>query len=258
MVEQEQMKTKDFILMRYFHEIPDKKLALLSMVLLLIASFISLMVTLWTKCWFMLLVPITGFLVAAGYYYRLCTISDPKVLYFAAMQILLIVSPLLLAAANYECLGKAMKHADGILSNTMLWMPMLFLIFDIICLLIQLFGGSLLTNKDPTKMKLGVNLILIGIILALVVNVLFIGTLLYINSNVTFNIRSELWVALYVTMILLLVRNVYRFIEFIQSKTSSTGEGFLASHEFYMYLLDFSIIFVCLVIFTVLHYGFYL
>ena len=229
-VQEQSVASQNVVLMQYFHEIPDKRMALLAMVLLLIASFTTLVVTFWTQCWFMLLVPITGFLIALGYAYRLCMINNPKLIYFAAMQLLLIVSPLLLAAANYECLGKAMKNATGISSN-ILWLPLGFLLFDIICLIIQFIGGSFLTNKDPKKLKLGVNMIIVGIFLALVLNVLFIGALIYINSTTALNIRQELWIALYATMICLLVRNIYRFVEFIESKMSKNGVGYLASHE---------------------------
>ena len=60
---------------------------------------------------------------------------------------------------------------------------------------------------------------------------------------------------MYVTMACLLVRNIYRFIEFVESKY---GEGYLASHEIYMYILDFAMIFACIIILSVMHYGFYL
>ena len=250
MVHEENLQAlqNEYILTRFFHEIPDEQLALLAMILLIVVSIISLTVTLWTRCWFMLLVPITGFLIAFGYYCRICMISNPKIVYFAVMQILLIVPPLLLAAANYECLGQALRGDN--------YIPIAFIAFDIICLAIQLFGGSLLTSKDPVKLKLGINAILVGIVLATIANVAFIGILIYMNSKMS--LKYELLIALYATMSLLLLRNVYRLIEFLQSKQTRDGSGFLASHEMYMYLFDFSTVFVCLIIFTVLHYGFYL
>lgn len=254
-----QEKSTNTILYQYFHEIPDKNLALLALVLLLIVSVISFGLSLWTKSAFTLFIPLTGFLIAAGYACRLHMISNPKLFTFAAMQILLIVPALFLAAVNYTCFGRVINMRRSRSSKVMLWMSSLgFIIFDILCLIIQSFGGTLLTNKDPKIMKVGINLILVGILLAVIVNVFFIGTLIYINTTMSFEVNTNVWIALYVTMGCLLVRNIYRAIEFVQNYISKNGIGYLSSHEIYMYIFDFTMLFICFVVFCLLHYGFYL
>ena len=238
----------DPILERYFHEIPDKRLALFAFYTLLIVYAACLVITIWTKCWFMLLVPLTGFLVAIGFAYRASMISNPRISAFTAMQLLIIVPPLLLAAANYECLGKC-------LSKSIYWLPIIFIIVDVICLLIQIFGVTYLTKKTPQKINQGLNIMLVGLLLALLVNIAFVVIMVYFQKSTTTIISKEIWIAMYVTMGCLLVRNIYRFIEFVESKY---GSGYLASHEIYMYILDFAMIFACIIILSVMHYGFYL
>lgn len=242
----------EVLLQKIFHEIPDKNLAMFALILLIIISFIILIITFVTKCWFMLLVPITGFLIAAGYAFRIATMSNPTMFNIGAMHMLLIVPPLLFAVANYECLGKVMKSKNST-SKIIYWIPILFIIIDVVCLLMQIYGVTFLTN--PAKINTGLNYMLGGLVLAIIVNIIFIVMLISLTSNVQFGLKKEFWICLYVTMILLLIRNVYKCIEFIQSRF---GNKYLASHEIYMYLFDFTMLFICLILFAVLHYGFYL
>ena len=245
------LQRSDPVLIRYFHEIPDARLAIFAFYALLVASVAALIVTLLTQQWYLLLVPLTGFLIAAGYAYRASMIANPRLFAFAAMQMLLIVPPLLLAAANYTCLGKALLMNGNSKKSLVRWLPAFFIVFDVVCLFIQIFGVTYLTKADPTKISTGLNLILAGLALALVVNAVFVGALLYTHKFT--NASSDIWIYLYVTTACLLVRNTYRFVEFIQSKSAKgTGNaGYLASHELYLYLFDFAMIFVCLIVFLV-------
>ena len=235
------------VLIKIFHEVPDKNLANLAMILLICISCVLLVVTVITKSWFMLILPITGFLIAGGYAFRIAMISDPSIKNIGGMYMLLIVPALLLALANYECIGKI---TDAKL------IPIIFIIIDILCLLLQIYGATTLTSTNVNTIHTGLNFILAGLLLAIIVNIFFIFILFKVQKNTNF--PREFWICLYVTMILLLTRNVYKSIEFIQSRMTSDGQGYIATHEIYMYLFDFSTIFVSLVIFTVLHYGFYL
>lgn len=242
MVSQEQV-----ILKKIFNEVPDKKIATLAMIMLIAISCVLLVITFITQCWFMLLLPITGFLIAGGYAFRIAMISDPSTTNIGGMFMLLIVPALLLAIANYECIGKITKAS---------MLPIIFIIIDILCLLLQIYGATTLTNTNPNKVHTGLNFIMIGLVLAIIINIFFIFILFKVQKNIKF--PREFWICLYVTMFLLLIRNIYKLVEFIQSRMSTNGHGYIASHEIYMYLFDFSTIFVSLVIFAVLHYGFYI
>ena len=245
--------------MQFFHEIPDPKIARLASVALLISSSVALIVTIWTRCWFMLLVPLTGFLIAAGYVYRVTTISEPTMSNVVKMQILLIVPPVLLAAANYACLSYALRHAHKLGKPWFSRLPTLFIVSDIACLLLQMSGAPFLANKDPAKMRIGAYVILVGVLLALAVNLLFMGVIVYMHFTMTFNIRPEFWTCLYATMICLTIRNIFRTIQFIQDIRSAGHKGgYLSSREIYLYLFDFMLIFTCIIIFAALPYGMYL
>ena len=235
------------MLLQKLHGVPDEKIANLAILLLIVISCVLLVITVISKTWFMLLLPITGFLIAGGYSYRIATISNPTIENYRYMYMLLIVPALLLAVVNYKCIGKITNNKLLIIS---------FIIIDILCLFIQIYGVTYLTEIDPTKIHTGLNYIMAGLIFAIIVNIIFIGLVIKIQNSLNF--PREFWICIYVTMILLLLRNIYKLVEFIQSRRSKNGQGYLSNHELYMYLFDFSIIFVALVIFAVLHYGFYL
>ena len=59
--------------------------------------------------------------------------------------------------------------------------------------------------------------------------------------------------ALYASLALLYIRNIYRVVEFADGYN-----GFIATHEAFHYIFDFAPVFACCCVFTIWHFGFYL
>jgi hypothetical protein len=80
----------------------------------------------------------------------------------------------------------------------------------------------------------------------------------YTQTDEQFGYRGSklfrgVFVALYATIALQFVRNVFRVIEFYYGY-----DGELATHELYLYIFDFAPIYACFLFFAFMHYGFWL
>lgn len=169
-------------------------------------------------------------------------------------------------------LGRLMVHLDAqkLSLVRVLWMTKVFVTGDVvsflmqcggISLLIPLYisfrlmnaGGGLMSGDDPDTRKLGETITIIG----LVVQIVFFGFFLItsiifhirINKNPTLpsrealatshrgNITARNWVtllfALYAVSVLILVRSVFRLVEFIDGYG-----GYLMTHEVFIYVFD--------------------
>ena len=139
-------------------------------------------------------------------------------------------------------------------------MAKLFFASDILCLAIQGGGAGLSSSKTATQSSINTAkaLLLIGLILQLAFFTAFTAITIYINLNRTYGLRGvkqykPVFLCIYLTIFLLYVRGVFRVIEF-----SDGWYGKIATTETYFYVFDFSMIALCFVIFTVLHFGFHL
>jgi hypothetical protein len=102
-------------------------------------------------------------------------------------------------------------------------------------------GAGLLASKDPDTINNGSNIVLGG----LGIQVIFFG--LFIIASITFEVRmarnptgkshTAPWrkhmIMLYITSALILIRSVFRLIEYGQG-----FHGYLLSHEVYLYIFD--------------------
>lgn len=87
---------------------------------------------------------------------------------------------------------------------------------------------------------------------------LFTFLTLHVHLSPSFSLRQDaslrpVFRVLYATIVLLYVRNIFRIIEFAQG-----FYGYLATHEVFLYTFDFLEIFLCMVLFTAFHFGFYM
>ncbi|KZO91081.1 RTA1 like protein, partial [Calocera viscosa TUFC12733] len=164
-----------------------------------------------------------------------------------------ILAPIFTAAAEYILLGRIMDYVG---SRFSLFRPSLvawvFIISDAVSFLIQVGGAAALlarpdlsANSTPQQvtnaanlLTLGDNILLAGLAVNLGSFVIFIVQVTYFDYKtrtqgaVGGRWRKLLW-ALYVSSVLVLIRQVYRVIEFSQG-----WFGYLPTHEGYFFGLD--------------------
>ncbi|CAF1309260.1 unnamed protein product, partial [Adineta ricciae] len=140
----------------------------------------------------------------------------------------------------------------------------IFIICDAFSLLIQSSGAGLLTaaKNDLEKARTGENILLAGLIINLVSFAIFCLQLFYFEYQIRKlppvflpeSIYEKRWrrflYAIYISSILVLIRQIYRVIEFAQGFT-----GYLAVHEVYFYIFDTIPIFFSAAIFIVYFPG---
>ncbi|KAL4884933.1 RTA1 like protein-domain-containing protein [Aspergillus karnatakaensis] len=198
---------------------------------------------------------IGGIFQVLGYLFRILSNNDtgsiPK---YALQTVLILLGPALYAASIYMVLGRLIVHLDAQEHSLVRvkWMTKIFVTGDVISFLMQCGGGGLMSGDNPDSRKTGETITIIG----LVVQVIFFGFFLItaiifhirINKAPTArsnevkthwrgNVMARNWVtllyALYVVSILILIRSVFRLVEFIDGYG-----GYLMTHEVFLYVFD--------------------
>lgn len=239
--------------------------AILFLVLFAIVSLANGVVTVYTRVWFMLIVAGTGFLEAAGYIARISVHHRPGVANVISMQVLLIISPSFLILSNSLVVTNIMKvlQLKKVVIKTGC-VSCLFFGFEILCFFMQAGGATISVPKsgntdsqNAVNAHFGKILLLVGLSIQLALMVLFLAFTAYVNKATDLLVFGKnhkslhmIYIGLYATTGLLVGRNIFRFVEFIQGFA-----GNLATHEVYLYIFDAIPILGCVVLFTFLHFG---
>ncbi|OJJ00730.1 hypothetical protein ASPVEDRAFT_40263 [Aspergillus versicolor CBS 583.65] len=152
-------------------------------------------------------------------------------------------------------LGRLMIHLDAqkLSLVRVSWMTKIFVTGDVISFLMQCGGGGLMSGDNPDSRKTGETITIAGLIVQIVFFGFFLITSIIfhirINKAPTLPSREEIaswrrgnitarnWVtllfALYAVSVLILVRSVFRLVEFIDGYG-----GYLMTHEVFIYVFD--------------------
>ena len=137
----------------------------------------------------------------------------------------------------------------------------LYILIDIGCVATQLIGSILPASGDPSAIEMSRTIILGGLIAQIAALTVFIliawhaqrrtGRSLprILRANPTVNWENH-FRAIYLIVILIIVRSVVRAIEFLQG-----DGGYVISHEAFIYALDAAPMWIVMVIYAVLHPG---
>lgn len=159
---------------------------------------------------------------------------------------LLLVAPALYAASIYMVLGRLVRRlrAERFSIVRPTWMTGIFVTGDVFSFLVQGSGGGLLASRDRQTAKTGNDLIIAG----LCIQIVLFG--FFAISSAIFHLRvhraapgaivqdtKRPWQStmhmLYLASALILVRSVFRLIEYIQG-----NDGYLLSVEWPLYVFD--------------------
>jgi hypothetical protein len=250
-----------------FHYMPSMAPAVVSLVLYTL-SFVALSVlTIWKQTWYMIPLLFGHIMEIIGYATRIPLVSKPvgQMGLYICMHVCLIMAPVFYAAIEYMLLGRLM-HAVG--DQYSLIKPKLvariFIISDVISFFIQSAGAGLLASagENVNAANTGLNVLIGGLGVNLVSFAIFCLQLFYFDyrtrkSPPTFRSGSlcetgwrQFFYVLYLSSFLVLIRQIYRVIEFAQGFT-----GYLAVHEIYFYIFDTLLILIAGAVYVICFPG---
>ena len=172
---------------------------------------------------------------------------------------LILIAPALFAASIYMILGRLIRvlGAESLSIIPVYWMTKIFVLGDIVSFFMQAGGGGLQASGNH---DIGQKVIIGGLFVQIVMFSIFLVTALVFHykaskqSTVLMFSSIISWKhylhVLYITSILILVWSVFRLVEYLQGH-----DGYLASHEIFLYMLDALLMFLVMVIFAIWYIG---
>jgi hypothetical protein len=193
----------------------------------------------------------------AGYALRRVSAASPSSLsYYIAQQLCIILPPAFMAATHYMVFGRIITYVGEKYSPiSARRVTLIFVICDFLSFVVQAGGGSLFASSNPTTLKLAKTIVIIGFIIQIVSFGIFaICAGLYHARALKAGVPRGEWTTclytLYIGCILILIRSVYRTVEFgsISESANANGNaaGYLLDHEVFFYVLEtLPILIVC-------------
>ncbi|KAL8900835.1 MAG: hypothetical protein Q9207_005498 [Kuettlingeria erythrocarpa] len=237
------VKSGEYHLYRYS---PSLVAAIIAIVAFAILTLLHTYRMIKSKLWFCLSFTFGGLFEFVGYIGRALGHSSPASLGLYILQTLLIlVAPALFAASIYMTLGRIMRatraeHHSPIRVN---WLTKLFVLGDIISFCTQGGGGGQQASGEPDKVKMGENIILGGLFLQIVIFGLFVLVSVIFHKrlrkqptqvSVVGDLKwQKMMMVLYAVSALILVRNVFRVVEYAGGR-----DGPLLRVEWPIYVFD--------------------
>ncbi|KAJ5569010.1 RTA1 domain protein, partial [Penicillium hetheringtonii] len=191
----------------------------------------------------------------AGYIARIFSHFDTAALGpYIVQTMLILVAPPLFAASIYMTLGRIILKLDAEDQSIIpvRYLTKLFVIGDVISFLLQCGGGGYMAAGTLSAMSIGANIVIGG----LAVQLLFFGFFVIVSAIFHWRVKkqpqimhdsdslqsqgsasSTTWVsvmyALYAACVLILVRSVFRVVEFVEG-----NDGFIMRREYLLYIFD--------------------
>ncbi|CAO3620767.1 unnamed protein product [Mucor fragilis] len=250
--------------LRFFHYYPSVPLAIVSLVIYILLSLALLFRVYATKSRkFLYILGITGLFECIGYVFRLLSAKNTTLGTYIGMSLFLLLPPNALALVNYKATGEMIRLSGVPASRFWLkpkFVTWFFFSSDIFSFLLQGSGGGL-QAMSAEKAALGKTITLIG----LIVQLFFFGSFAFITIHVhrspkyqytvigQTNPKRKLSICLYITLILLYVRSIYRIAEY-----AGGYDGVIATTEWAFYVFDTLIIAIAFVVYYVIFIGNYL
>ncbi|CAE6996567.1 RTA1-domain-containing protein [Pyrenophora teres f. teres] len=253
-------ETVDFKLYRYN---PSIVAAILFTILFLSTTTLHLYQMLRTRTWILIPFVLGGIFEVVGYIGRAISAHESpnwSIAVYSLQTILLLVAPALFVASVYMMLGRIILVTDGekyaVIPRN--WLTKTFVAGDVVSFLMQGGGGGIMASGTVTAMHTGEKIIIGG----LVVQLIFFGFFVVVGMVFHVRLLREPTVklysqpipwkrqlgALYGASVLILVRCVFRLVEYVQG-----NDGFLISHEAFLYGFDAVLMLGTMVLMAYIH-----
>ncbi|KAH8665194.1 RTA1 like protein-domain-containing protein [Tricladium varicosporioides] len=217
-----------------------------------------------TRTWFLIPLLVGGYFELAGYIARTLSAQETPnwtIGPFIIQHLLILVAPALFAASIYMELGRIILLVHGekqsIISRK--WLTKIFVGGDIGSFLAQAIGAGSMAGHSQSAVHTGQTIIICGLVAQILFFFLFIATAaifhLRIHTRPTQKLLSEPTIpwqkymfALYGSSFLILIRCLFRLVEYAQGR-----DGSLMSHEIFLYIFDSVLMWGTMVISAVVH-----
>ncbi|KAK3180683.1 hypothetical protein K4F52_008033 [Lecanicillium sp. MT-2017a] len=206
---------------------------------------------------------IGGIFQTVGYCGRIWSHFDKESIGGFVMQaILILVAPALYAASIYMILGRLILAVDAEKHSLIpvKWLTKAFVTGDIISFTLQAAGGGVQAAGTLEMYNIGEKMIIGGLWVQIVVFGFFVSVSALFNTRlarcrtVAAERRVIPWkrhlLILYLTSGLILVRSIFRVIEYLQG-----NGGYLISHEIFLYMFDALLMVLVMALFAVWYVG---
>jgi len=211
-----------------------------------------------TKTWFVTAMVVGGFFEIVGYGGRAGAHNNTGTLTpFIIQSTLLLVAPALFAATIYMTLGRIVRSVNGdhlsIIRPS--WVTKIFVAGDVISFFVQAGGAGMLVKADSADgQKTGEGIIIGGLFLQIAIFGFFVVVAGIFQSRLQNSPTRaasdgsvpwrEMLFMLYSVSALIMVRNIFRVIEYIMG-----NDGYLLQNEWPLYVFDGILMFGTMVIF---------
>ncbi|KNG88491.1 hypothetical protein ANOM_003232 [Aspergillus nomiae NRRL 13137] len=253
----------EFKLYRYT---PSLGAAVLFLILFALITLYHLYQVIRLRSWYFLVFVFGGVFQVIGYICRALAHNDTNSIpIYSIGTIMILLAPPLYAASIYMTLGRLIKYLDAEALSIVptRWLTLIFVIGDVVAFVMQAAGGGIMASGSLSAMNTGETVTIVGLAVQLAFFSVFIVTSTIFHWRIHHNpterslIKGQskwtetTWVTvmgvLYVSSVLILVRSIFRLIEYAQGNA-----GYLISHEVFMYVFDSMLMF-----FTMVVMGFY-
>ncbi|KAH7259175.1 RTA1 like protein-domain-containing protein [Fusarium redolens] len=246
----------DFKLYRYDPSLPA---AIVSVAVFAILSVLHTWRMIRVRAYYFTPFVIGGFFETIGYAGRVWSHFDKlSVGGFVLQAIPILVAPALFAASIYMILGRLIRTvgAAHLSLVPVKWVTRIFVTGDVIAFSLQAGGGGIQSAGTLDLYNLGEKIIIAGLFVQIVVFGFFVVTSILfhtrlLKSPTTESLRGDVpWArylyVLYATSFLILVRSIFRVVEYLQG-----NKGYLISHEVYLYVFDAILMALVMLIFMI-------
>ncbi|KAJ5381529.1 uncharacterized protein N7496_003957 [Penicillium cataractarum] len=263
---------------------PSLAVAVIALLLFLAATIAHIFLAIKHRLKFLIAFIIGGFFETIGYAARAVNAHQAPnygTMPYAMQSVFILLAPSLFAASIYMVLGRLIRRVDGdsrsLIKSTKL--TKIFVVGDVLAFLVQsggmyhhdsdlmsrivvnqrYVGGAILTGaKSASKMKLGENVIIVGLFVQIIFFGFFVIVSVIFHKRIVANPTTESvtctvnWkrylFILYFASAMIMIRCIYRVVEYIQGQT-----GVLQSHEYYAYMFDAFLMLQVMVVFVIFH-----
>ncbi|KAJ5645934.1 RTA-like protein [Penicillium lividum] len=216
-----------------------------------------------SRAWFFIPFIVGGIFEIVGYVGRyLNSQQSPNwtITPYVMQSLLLLIAPAFFAASIYMILGRCIVATghDSLSVIPVKWLTKIFVAGDVISFLAQCAGGGFLSSaKTQSKVTLAQDIIIAGLFIQIAFFGFFVVTagifhyrLLKCHDCIAKSAISVPWMkclyVLYTASIFILIRSVFRAIEYI---TGATGP--IMSTEVYLYVFDAALMFLTMTTFNI-------
>ncbi|CRK37335.1 hypothetical protein BN1723_001091 [Verticillium longisporum] len=250
----------DFELYRYTPSLPA---AIVSVAIFAVLTAVHVWRMLRARAFYFTPFVIGGILQVIGYCGRIWGHFDKlSIPGFIVQAIPILVAPALYAASIYMILGRLIRtlHAEHLSLLPVAWVTRIFVTGDVVAFSLQAAGGGIQSGGTLDLYKLGEKIIIAGLFAQIVVFGFFVVTSVLFHRRMNAQPLTGAWAAkvpwrrylwvLYATSAVILVRSVFRVVEYLQG-----NGGYLISREIFLYVFDALLMALCMLIFAVWYVG---